>query len=247
MNTRHPVLTALAAGLFVAMSAAAFAGGTTATHTESSRLASTYTTFAGSTTNSQALVDGLRNGGPITLSTTVPPSSAGGTATTTTTTFQPATGKMGYGNVNIALALARDELSKLGITDPTAAEIEAVLNGGAITLADGSTQTLQGVLALRAQGEDWGQIANGLGVKLGAVVSASKTDHAQAGSDNSQHGSDTAAAHQPEHPAHPSHPDVPHAPSHPDVVHAPNRPDVPQRPNVPQRPDVPQHPDVGGH
>lgn len=228
MKSHRPILTALAAGLLAAMSAAAFAGSST-TNTESSNLASTYATFAGSQTNSQALVDGLRNGTSITLDTTVPPSSAGGTSTTTTTTFQPATGKLGYGEVNTTLALAEDELAKMGITDPTAAEIEAALNGGSVTLADGSTQTLQGILALRAQGEGWGQIAKTLGFNLGAVVSASKTDHSQAGADHSQHGNDMAAANRPTHPDRPQ------------------RPMVPQRPDVPHRPDIPDHAGRPGH
>lgn len=234
MNTRHPVLTALAAGLLAALSAAAFAGSGT-TNTESGKLASTYATFAGSQTNSQALVDGLRNGTSITLETVTPPTSAGGTSTTTTTTFQPATGKLGYGNVNIALALAQDDLAKLGITDPTTDEIEAALNGGAVTLADGSTQNLQGVLALRAQGEGWGQIAHTLGFKLGDVVSASKTDHSQAGAEHTQHGNDLAAANRPEHPDHPVRPEHP------------QRPDRPQRPDVPHRPDIPDHSGRPGH
>ncbi|MBU6477711.1 MAG: hypothetical protein KGQ32_07285 [Xanthomonadaceae bacterium] len=228
MNTRHPVLTALAAGLLAAMSAAALAGSGTSS-TESGKLASTYTTFAGSQTNSQALVDGLRNGTPITLETVTPPSSAGGTGTTTATTFQPATGKLGYGNVNIALALARDELAKAGITDPTAAEIQSVLNGGTVVLADGSTQNLQGVLTLRARGEGWGKIAHTLGFKLGDVVSASKTDHSHAGADHSQHGNDMAMANRPVHPDHPAHPDHP------------------QRPDVPHRPDIPDHAGGPGH
>lgn len=230
MKSRHPTLTALAAGLLTAFAATAFAasgGTTTTTNTESTRLASTYTTFAGSNTNADALVQGLRNGTSITLETATTVKNANGTTATTTapTTFQPATRKLGYGNVNIALALAEAQLTKLGITDPTAAEIEAALNGGTVTLADGSTQTLQGVLALRAKGEGWGRISRTLGTgSLGAVVSASKTGHSQAGA---QHGSDIAsAAGRPTHPVHPDHS---------------QRPEVPQHPNVPQRPNIPSH------
>lgn len=228
MKSHRPVLTAVAAGLLAAFAATAFAasGGTTSsTSTKSGKLASTYMTFAGSDANAEALVTGLRNGSSVTLETTTTTKNANGTTSTTTTptTFQPATGKLGYGEVNIALALAKSELAKLGITDPTAAEIEAALNGGTVTLADGSTQTLQGVLALRAQGEGWGRVAKTLGFNLGAVVSASKTDHSQAGA---QHGSEVASAGRPDHPVHPDHP---------------QRPDVPQHPNIPQRPDIPSH------
>ena len=228
MKSRHPVLTALCAGLLAALAATAFAAtGTTTTNHEASKLATTYTTFAGSETNSEALVKGLSGGTSITLEAVTPATSSGGASSTTTTTFQPATGKLGYGEVNITLALAKDELAALGITAPTSAEIEAALNGGTITLADGSTQTMQGVLALRAQGEGWGQIANTLGFKLGDVVSASKTDHSQAGADHGRSGNAVAAANRPERPVHPDHP---------------------QRPDVPQRPDIPDHAGrPGGH
>ncbi len=233
MKPHRPILTALAAGLLTALAATAFAAsdGTTATNTESTRLASTYTTFAGSDANADALVDGLRNGTSITLETTTTTTNADGTTSTATTpsTFQPATGKLGYGNVNIVLALAQNQLATMGITDPTADEIEAALNGGTVTLADGSTQTLQGVLALRAQGEGWGQIAHTLGFKLGDVVSASKTDHSQAGAEHAQHGHEVASTGRPDRLVHPVHPD------------RPQRPDVAQRPNLPQRPDIPTH------
>ena len=225
MKPHRPILTALAAGLLAAFAATAFAasGDTTTTRTESSKLASTYATFAGSDANADALVQGLRNGTSITLITTTTTKNADGTTSTTTApnTFQPATGKLGYGNVNIVLALAQDELSKLGITDPTAAQIEAALNGGTVTLADGSTQTLQGVLALRAQGQGWGQIARTLGFKLGDVVSASKTDHSQAAA---HHGSEMASAGRPDHPVHPDHPQRPDRPQHPDIPSHAGRP-----------------------
>jgi hypothetical protein len=46
-----------------------------------------------------------------------------------------------------------------------------------IITAKGSV-TMAGVLAQRQSGLGWGQIANNMGVKLGSVVSASKTDKA---------------------------------------------------------------------
>ena len=231
MNSRHPALTALAAGLLTALAATAFAasGGTTTTNTESGKLASTYTTFAGSNTNADALVQGLRNGSPITLETTTTVKNANGTTTTATTptTFQPDTRKLGYGNVNIALALAEAQLTKLGITDPTAAEIEAALNGGSVTSADGHTETLQGVLALRAKGEGWGRISHALGTgKLGTVVSAASHDHSRAGivhASHPEHHGRPADLQQPMHPVHPDHPMAP------------------ERPSVPSHPDHPTH------
>lgn len=223
MKPRRPALTALAAGLLTVFAASAFAahGGTT-TQTESNRLASTYTTFAGSNANADALVQGLRNGTPVTLETTTTVKNANGTTTTATTptTFQPATRKLGYGNVNIALALAEAQLTKAGITDPTAAEIEAALNGGSVTSADGHTETLQGVLALRAKGEGWGRISHTLGTgKLGTVVSAANHDHSHAGIAHASHHGRLADLPQPMHPVHPDHPTAPEhptMPSHPD-------------------------------
>ena len=124
------------------------------------------TRFAGltdSAENTQALVTGLHDGTAIELTI------AGGTPVT----IQPATGKMGYGNVFLALALARQELTANGITQPTPEQLQVALNGGSFVLGSGDTaQTIQldGVLALRAQGLGWGQIAHRLDVKLGQIV-----------------------------------------------------------------------------
>src|SRR5512139_1596897 len=140
----------------------------TASGPESARLGTEFSTFAGSDTNAQALVTGLRDGTAITLDETV--TNADGTISTTQTTIQPATGPLGYGNVRIALALAEASLAQQGITDPTAEEIAAALNGGTLTLADGTTVDLNGVLADRAAGQGWGQIANAMGFKLGDLM-----------------------------------------------------------------------------
>src|SRR5262245_40756695 len=77
------------------------------------KLVDQYSDFAGSKSNSEALVDGLRNGTQVKLSDGK-----------TTTTFTPPTGKMGNGNVHIALALAQEDLKKQGITNPTNAQLK---------------------------------------------------------------------------------------------------------------------------
>ncbi len=123
-----------------------------------------FTSLAGSPENATALVTGLRNGTAITLTTTVD-------GQVTTTEIQPATGKLGYGNTFISLALAQESLTKAGITEPTPAQLMAALNGGTVTGSDGATVTLPGVLALRAAGNGWGDIAHTLGIKLGPVIS----------------------------------------------------------------------------
>ncbi|HEY9530175.1 MAG TPA: hypothetical protein VIQ55_02210 [Burkholderiales bacterium] len=122
-----------------------------------------YTRFAGSEANAESLVTGLRNDEPIKLA------SKDGT---TTTTFKPATEKLGYGNVKIALALARESLAEQGIYKPTPEQIEAALNGGTVTLKSGKEVKLDGVLEMRASGMGWGRIAQEHGFKLGQVMRA---------------------------------------------------------------------------
>ncbi|MHB1200147.1 MAG: hypothetical protein ACYCZ6_11430 [Polaromonas sp.] len=128
-----------------------------ATSTAGDKLASTYSSFAGSPVNAQALVSGLRTSSAITLSA----SPTGPNPNAPSATVSPATGKMGYGNINIALALSQTALTQQGITSPTPAQLASALSG---------------VLGQRAQGMGWGQIAQSMGVKLGDIVSASKTD-----------------------------------------------------------------------
>lgn len=136
----------------------------------SSRISQDFTAFAGSENNASQLVAGLRNGTPITLA-----SPAGGNAPPSTLTFTPPTRPMGYGNVFISLALAKQRLASIGITQPTASQIEAALMGGTVTAGSGATARtvyLQGVLTQRSGGMGWGAIARSQGANLGSVVSA---------------------------------------------------------------------------
>ena len=82
---------------------------------------------------------------------------------------------MGNGNVYISMALAQQQLTAAGITQPTAQQIEAAMAGG--TLTPGG-QPVEGVLQMRASGMGWGQIANSLGVKLGRVIGGMKSANA---------------------------------------------------------------------
>lgn len=146
------------------------------------KISSDFSSFLG--TDSEAVVTGLRNGTPITLTSTAP-SATGTTGATTsdTTIINPPTGKMGHGNVFISLALAKQQLGAMGITEPTPQQLQAALTGGQITTTTGttatgtpiaSTQTLDGVLTMRSQNMGWGQIAQKLGYKLGPVISSMK-------------------------------------------------------------------------
>jgi len=138
----------------------------------SGKISSDFLDFSGSPANADGLVGGLRSGTPITLSST------DAKGVTTSTTFTPPTGKMGYGNVYTSLALAKQQLAGLGITDPSAQQIQAALVGGTVVGANGQATALTGVLTLRAQGMGWGQIAQNLGYKLGPVISGMKSANA---------------------------------------------------------------------
>jgi hypothetical protein len=246
------VLGALLVGAYVAAPAWAADSSDTSAATSnqaSSQISSRYATLSGSQGNADALVAGLRSGGEITLTA----------ADGTTSTIQPSTGAMGYGEVNTTLALAQAELSAQGITEPTADQLNAALNGGSVTLSDGTTANLQGILALRSGGEGWGQIANDLGVNLGSIVSGSHTANSQAGlhgssdrasvstgdtasadasaaansNDAGLQGQDRANANIA---AHDTMGNV--------APNVPNRPDVPTHPDVPDHPSIPSHPDL---
>ena len=124
------------------------------------RLVDKFTRFAGSKANAEALVNGLRNDQQVTLTS----------AQGTTTSFTPKTDKMGFGNVNIALTLARATLAQQGITRPTPQQIEAALNGGTVTTSSGKQVTFTGILTQRASGMGFGKIAQANGLKLGELL-----------------------------------------------------------------------------
>ena len=153
-----------------------------------------YTTFAGSKDNATSLVTGLRDGKQVTL-----------TRGSTKETFTPPTGKMGYGNVDNALALAEASLAKQGITNPTPAQLEAALVGGNITTRSG-TVALEGVLKARAAGQGWGQIAKSMDIKLGDVKRSDKAPERVA---------KTERPHKPEKPEKPQRPEKPERPEKP--------------------------------
>lgn len=144
------------------------------------KISGDFKSFLGSDANT--VVTGLRNGTPITLArtTTTPSTTPGGlpVTTTSTTVITPPTGQMGHGNVYISLALAKQQLSQMGINEPTPQQLQAALTGGSITQtsATGTTTTnLQGILTMRSEKMGWGKIAQELGTKLGPVMSGMKS------------------------------------------------------------------------
>lgn len=188
--------------------------GTTATNTSTSnpapatatnptnKLTSQFSQWAGSTENANALITGLRSGKPITLTSTTTTAgdtsgtaTGGTTATSTSTTFTPPTKPMGYGNIKIALSLAKTQLAQQGITQPTPQQLQTALNGGQLATGSGTTaQTtnMQGVLQMRSSGMGWGQIANSMGVKLGAVMSGKANVAAATGTTTTASGTTAA-------------------------------------------------------
>lgn len=148
------------------------------------KISGDFNSFLGA--DSKTVVTGLRSGTPFTLTstTTTPSTTPGGlpVTTTTNTVITPPTGQMGFGNVYISVALAKQQLSTLGITQPTPQQLQAALTGGTITQTTGTgataattTTDLQGVLTMRSQNMGWGQIAQKLGFKLGPVISGMKS------------------------------------------------------------------------
>jgi hypothetical protein len=144
------------------------------------QLVKEYSDFAGSDANSRSLVDGLRNGKEVKL-----------TDGKTTTTFTPATGKMGNGNVKIALALAEASLAKRGVTDPTPEQITDILND-------------------RASKQGWGKIAQDRGFKLGELMRSDKaTEKAAERAARADKAERHARVDKPERPERPEKPERP--------------------------------------
>jgi hypothetical protein len=145
------------------------------------QLVERYTSLAGSPTNARALVAGLRDGSEIKLE-------LGGK----TTTIDPLTPKMGYGNIDNALALAEASLHKQSIFNPTLEQLKS---------------SLTSVLQMRADGKGWGEIANSMGFKLGELKRA---EAAQA-----RPSRDEGRPYKPQRPEKPERPMKPERPDRP--------------------------------
>ena len=135
------------------------------------QLVKDYSDFAGSDTNSKSLVDGMRNGKEVTL-----------TDGKTTAKFTPPTGKMGNGNIKIALALAEADLKKQGIANPTPEQLKTEMTK---------------ILQERADHKGWGPIAQERGFKVGDLMRSEKAEHVAR----------VDKPGRPEKPERPEHPD----------------------------------------
>ena len=106
------------------------------------RLSSQYASWAGSKANADAIVGGLARGGSITLVTSGPNGSASLAGFTSA-------GPMSAGEVRAALASAQQSLSRLGISRPTAEQIQAALIGGDVVVPGGATRQVAGSVGAR--------------------------------------------------------------------------------------------------
>lgn len=200
-----------------------------------SKLVERYTDLAGSPEAAGSLVDNLREGGDFVVVEEVTTENPDGTTSTTTVerTIANPNGPMGWGEVNISLSLAGAL-----IDSGNAPDLQSALTGIETTVVqdDGSSVTTVegGVLAMRADHMGWGQIANELGFKLGALVSAgNRSEHAAArASTRVERGGGkperVARAERPERPVRPE------------------RAERPERPEKPERPQRPERPERGG-
>lgn len=130
------------------------------------RLVDEFSAFAGSDANARSLVAGLRQATEITLTAR----GAAGGQPGAATQLVPPTRPMDYGNVRVALVLAREQLAQLGITQPTPGQIKAVLAGGGVaSRANGRAASPflhPGLLQMRAGGMSWAKIAGTMGITL---------------------------------------------------------------------------------
>ena len=133
---------ALAVSLVASLVAVGNSMAATTTPIEATRLTSQYSDWAGGKSNADALVAGLRNGSSIAIVTN------GANRRVSIAGFTPSA-SMSYGNVSTALSGAQRSLARLGITRPSAEQIQAALIGGAVLLPSGATTLVRGTVAPR--------------------------------------------------------------------------------------------------
>jgi len=136
------------------------------------RIASSFATLCGSQANALALVNALHAATVATLSYTAMTIKDGKPVTTTSQrTLAIPTQPMGWGHVRIALALVQAGLQQVSISKPNAEQLQAALTGGTVKGPQGNVH-MRGVLALRATGMGWSQVAQVHGIKLGPVIAS---------------------------------------------------------------------------
>ena len=127
-----------------------------------SKLISDFSAFLGGDEPAASVITGLRQGTAFSLE---PPPTSTETTLVEPVLIEPPTGSMGYGNVRITLKLAEGQLSSFGITNPTTEQLSAILLGGEI-----DTVPVDGILAMRAEGMGWGEIAHAYDTTVGKLM-----------------------------------------------------------------------------
>lgn len=118
-----------------------------------------YAALAGSRENAIKLARGLYSGKVIALRT---PDANGNPSLTA---FDLPSGGMSWGDVQAALALTQATLARMGIRQPTGAEVQAALLGGTIQKSNGAAVNVEGVVKMRAFGNDWNRVAQRAGAQ----------------------------------------------------------------------------------
>lgn len=220
------------------------------------RIAERYAELAGSPEAASALVGELRTGGDFTVVDTTttpvldadgnPVLDANGNPQTTTTsverTLANPNGPMGYGEVNITLSLAQALMDSGAYPD-----LQSALTGleTTVTNPDGTTTVTSegGVLAMRASGMGWGQVANELGFNLGTLMSATNANANAQGriaaggnSTGADKRANTERVAKPERIARTERAERPDRPARVERVERPERPQRPERPERSGRP-----------
>jgi hypothetical protein len=136
-----------------------------------------YAPLAGSKANAQQLVEGLRSGGDFKV---------GGAS------IDNGNGKLGNGEINIALSLTQADMTKSKL---------------------GFEAALEDVLKQRASGEGWGKIANEMGFRLGDLV---RSDRAKGRDDIARNERHDMRMERPERLERPEKPERPERPERPE-------------------------------
>lgn len=162
-----------------------------------------YTVLAGSKDDARTLVDGLSASRDFRIGDTA---------------FATPTPELGNGEVNVVLVLAEAKLAADKIVTPTPEQLKGAL---------------EPILVQRAGGTGWGEIAHGMGVRLGELMRADRARsegrlaRIERGEKNLERPEKAQRFGRPERPERPEKPD---------------RPDKPDRPEKPQRPERPERP-----
>ena len=131
-----------------------------------SRIAARFKHLVGTEENARLLVKALHEGTEVELTTAGVDKCDGAAAMRMAL---PAL-RLTWGEATTVLAIAQEQLTRVGLTHPSTPELQSVLLGGSVTGADGQRVPLKGLLKLRAEGAGWPQIAQASGTAIGPLT-----------------------------------------------------------------------------